>query len=57
MLVVEDGWPRGFKQVRETRGRKLLEEYKKKNLKAMKSKSIFVETITVCVKIRTCRNL
>jgi hypothetical protein len=57
MLVVEDGWPRGFKQVRETRGRRLLEEYKKKNLKAMKSKSIFVETITVCVEIRTCRNL
>jgi hypothetical protein len=57
MLAIEDGWPRGFKQVKETGGRSLLDEHKKKSLRVMKGKSIFVETITVCVEIRTCRNL
>ncbi len=62
-MLCETGWEQTmggqgcFKHARETRGRMLLDAYKKKSLRAMKSMFIFVETIVVCVEIRTCRDL
>jgi hypothetical protein len=46
-----------FKHARETRGRMRLNEYKKRSLKAMEGKSVFVETVIICVDIRACKNM
>jgi hypothetical protein len=46
-----------FKHAREMRGWMLLNEYKKRSLRAMKGNFVFVETIVVCVEIRACKNL
>jgi hypothetical protein len=46
-----------FKQARETKGRRLLDEYKKRSLRVMKGKSIFIESIAVCVELRAYKNL
>jgi hypothetical protein len=46
-----------FKHARETGRRMLLDEYKKRSLRAKKGRSVFVETVVVCVEVKACKNL
>jgi hypothetical protein len=51
------GGQRHYKHARETRVRMLWDEYKKRNLRAKKGMSVFVEIVVVCVEVRAYRNL
>jgi len=44
------------KHARETGGRMRLDKYKKRNVRAKKDRSIFVEIVAIWVKVRTCKN-
>jgi hypothetical protein len=45
------------KHAREMGGRMRLDEYKKRNVKARKDNSVFVEIVAVCVEVKACKNL
>ncbi len=62
-MLCETGWQQTmggqghFKHARETGRRMLLDEYKKRSLRAKKGRSVFVETVVVCVEVKACKNL
>ncbi len=62
-MLCETGWQQTMngqghcKHARETGDKMLLDEYKKRSLRAKKDKSILIiEIVTVCVKGGACRN-
>ncbi len=62
-MLCETGWQQTmggqgrFKHAREMGGRMLLDEYKKRGLRVKKGRSVFVETVAICVEVRACRKL